>query len=182
MPTKLDIMDEKFIQWIKEHSKVTYYLLPLLKLNKFSFGEGNFIESYVNEEGTVICVEVHDGNLCPEVSRSKWLLEITSSDGRWQFWLRLEGTWNLDFRLFRNGLYSRFSERAKAMIRTHSGMPYRQMAEDSFLYTDYRLLALERSDVLRKKWEQELQLDEHLRESMDLMEPPGPSNFKAHKR
>lgn len=193
MPAKLTIMDEVFIRQFKEHNKVTYYLLPLIMLNKFSFGEGNFIGSYVTCEGSMVCVDMLNSRLCPDALNHPtfhegWVMQGEGFGGDpvglfHRFWYKLDEGWELDFKLWKQGLYGRLTDSAKSMIRTYSGMQYRQPTDDGqSLFTDYRLLVLDRNPALRKKWECELDLEEPIKSTADLIDPPDSKCFREFKR
>lgn len=174
-------MEDGFLKHVKAYSRVTVYILPLLKLSKFSFGEDNFAESYINQEGTHCCVEIK--NLAPvilhgTVVNHPKLIDIRPLElcGNYELWFEIDRAWGRDVELFIRGKYSRFSEEAKSMIRTYSGFPYRLPDPDGMLYSDWFLLALERHQMLRDKWE--ARLDERIPETMELMSPPGKRDFR----
>lgn len=176
-------MGDAFLEHMKQHSKVTVYILPLLMLNKFSFGEDNFIESYINRGGSHVCVEVNHLAKCilnGSVAHQAMVdIRMIGTLGRsvHQLWFELSSQWEPDVHKFLKGRYGRLSEEAKSMIRTYSGLPYRIAdPDDGMLYTDYLLLALDRNKMLRDKWED--RIDGHIPETMDLVDPPGERDFK----
>lgn len=177
-------MEDAFLKHIKEHSKVTAYVLPLLKLSKFSFGEDNFVESWINHDGHLVCVEIKD--LAPVILHSEVVNDPTLFDIRslglrqhYEMWFRIPLTWYMDISMFLKGRYSLMSEEAKAMIRTYSGMPYRVPdPNDGMLYTDFLLLALDKNVMLKDKWEE--RIDERISKSSELINPPDSRDFKEY--
>lgn len=145
----------QFVRAVTESNLSTYFLLPLIELSKFSFGAGNFIDSYVNSDGTVLTVELVDFRLCPTPSNMhpEYLNQRETLEHSY-IWFSLPEKWRKDFECYKNGHYSRFSEDAKTSICTFSGLTF--MGGPNSDVTDARLLALGNSAVLRERWEEEL--------------------------
>jgi hypothetical protein len=101
-------------------------------------------------------------------------------------WYYIPDRWDQDVQLILKGKYGDLSEAAKSMIRTYSGLPYRlQMPPDTvndhpegYLYTDYRLLALDRDPTLRRKMEE---LVGEPIPSPDVISPPGEGDFREYQ-
>lgn len=174
-------MPSEFVRTISAHNITTYYLLPLIQLSKFSFGEANFIDSYVTPDGSTLIVEVIDLRLSPDFTMHP---EFKSeSDGTpCMILFELPDRWRPDFELFKLGKYSQMSEQAKIMIYQFSQLSYRSTVDDGREVTDARLLALTKADILREKWVSELGLDERgnapLPEDLELMSIPTERCFR----
>jgi hypothetical protein len=174
-------MEDGFLKHVKAYNKVTVYILPLLKLNKFSFGENNFVGSYINRERSHLCVEIKD--LAPVILHGTVVNHTDLVDIRpmglranYELWFAIPRGWGRDIDMFVQGKYSRLSEEAKSMIRTYSGFPYRLPDPDGMIYSDYFLLAMEKHKMLREKWE--ARLDERIPTHMELMNPPSDRDFR----
>jgi len=144
------------IQELRRDNLCTYFVLPLLKLNKSSFISSNFINSYISYDCKHVVVKVYDTTL---ISRKVFVhpnYELTKvENGEYYFRFETPQKWLNDVRLYRQGLYSRMSEEAKEMIRQWSGLQYR-VTEGRKRITDGRLLALVRHPQLKKALEEEL--------------------------
>lgn len=148
---------KSFTEKVAEHNLSTWFLLPLIQLNKFSFGGANFVESYVNAAGTVLSVEVIDLRLCDSFQGHPEYIGEGNAEKHSFIFFELPGRWSTDFDKFKIGKYSELSDEAKQFIYAYSGLKYNAVDEGSGQsITDARLMALEKSDILRKKWEDEL--------------------------
>ena len=170
-----------FVKTVGEYNKCTFFILPLIQLSKFSFGAGNFVDSYVDWEGTRIIVKVRDLRLSLDFS-SHWAFQHEEQfEDYGLLYFSIDPIWRDDFHLFRQGKYSRMSEAAKAEIYQFSGLSYKERKPEGVEVTDARLLALERSPLLRVKWEKELGLYERgndpISEESELLDPPSESCF-----
>lgn len=163
---------DAFLAKLKEDSKITIYALPLLALSKFSFD--GFVSSYINREGTHLCVETKaEANLSLDAIAHPHLRLLRQVGDRMNFWYTVPIAWWPDMALLVKGRYSMVSEEAKSMIRTYSGLPYRVQDPDGYeLYTDYRLLALDRDASLRKKWESLIRPERSISKYAELMDAP----------
>jgi hypothetical protein len=156
-------MSKDLIETVKEHNLCTFYLLPLLGINKFSFHEKNFMECFAHPEGKYLYVQVKNLENCyPDVYECRNYLGTEQTEhGYFMIWYRFPfRLWRREFDAFKRGMYSEFSERAKSKIIANSGLWWRKKVEGKKRpFTDLRLLALYRSEVLRKKWEADLKLN-----------------------
>lgn len=141
-------MPSELVTTLAQRNLTSWFLLPLINLNRSSFGEGNFIESYVNTEGSVLTVEVISLVYCESFKgHDQYLEEHEPMDDRYaSVWFSLPFEWREDFLRFKYGKYSQFSTRAKRRINIYGGGP------------DIRLMALERDPILRHQWEDELEV------------------------
>jgi len=153
---------------------VTYYLLPLLGLNKTSFGR-SFKSSYLNKAGSKLFVElgvnmkvpIYKGNInyLTEVSVKNKLFVIFSIPEY------MVG----DTQLFIAGRYSEFSRDAKKVIFKTSSLPYNKTM-GSFKMSNPILQALDRTKTLRLHLERTLGI-EALKDSAELIDKPEESWF-----
>ncbi len=161
-----------------EHNFSTWYLLPLIQLGKGDFGTDNFRESYINQAGTKLMVHVFDSKRCPDIIKHP-LYMGTNSDEMMLF--TLPGKWQTDFEYFRKGQYSLFSRDAKSLIFDYSGLRHLNDNRGSER-TDARLLALDKSDVLREAWIIELGLNETgneiLSDKSELLDIPSAATYR----
>lgn len=164
-----------FLEELKAHHKVTIYALPLLALNMQMF-EG-FINCYIDHRGSMLCVEVAgEASMSIDVLGHRSLRRIKGHEQSVHFWFAIPDCWQRDTQLIIRGQYSQMCEKAKDMIRTYSGLPYRITDPDGYnVFTDYRLLALDRAPSLREKWEEIV--GEDIPESAELIQPPGEEEF-----
>lgn len=147
---------DPFLKAMKEDSKVTLYILPILGFNKSSFN--NFVGSYVSRDATFVRVD--------------WGIETGRPH---RHFIAIPDLWQPDVKLIIAGKYSEISESAKSMIRTYSGMAYRRQDHDGYeLFTDYRLMVLDKEPALRQKWEEVT--GETIAEGAELMSPPEESD------
>lgn len=151
-------MSQLFIEELREVNLCTYYVLPLIKLSKFSFINSNFVNCYLSEDGTKVVVRVVEVLLVPRsvTSHSSCCGTYTDTRKRRKFIVfSIPQYWCIDVALFRQGKFSKMSSKAKESIRRFSGLDYKQRNGDQVL-TDGRLLALDKHPVLKKMWEQQL--------------------------
>jgi hypothetical protein len=147
-----------------DHNTSVYFVLPLLSLNKFSFGENNFCNSFLSFNGKIMPVVFEK-----EKAGRYWEHPYYRTDFDIELDENIKGTvivydppsqFSDDISKFLDGQYSRFSLEAKEMIYKHSGLPYRvaNPAEPGRVTTHKLLLVLERNEYLRKWLETELSI------------------------
>lgn len=165
-------MPSEFVTTVLKTNLSTFYLLPLIYLNKFSFGQGNFIESYVNSSGTTLIVDVALLQMChKDCLASPYLsMKSDSADGYSHLIYCLPPKWHDDFLRFKAGKFSEFSEEAKHLIREYSGLMVNMLRQGVYI-TDPRIRALDKSPLLREIWEIELACLP-LPEDLELMPVP----------
>lgn len=154
------------------------YVLPLIGLNRYSFGETNFVNSYLSEDLSYVVVEL------------KLITQNVQQHPRFRFDFK-EGSRSLavfempeqygeTIRMFVDGKYSKFPEESKNIIRKRSGLRYNVPQPDGSRTSARELLALDKSDVLRRALERELSnpgspvVIDHDAELMDI---PGEREF-----
>lgn len=147
-PMSLEISQE-----LHRENLSTFYILPLLKLNKFKFGgDSNFVDSYLTLNHQQIVVQV------AEVAFLEQRLELHPAfhsklvrEGKQYLLYTIPTEFNQDVNFYVSGLYSKFSKEAKTLIQIYSGLPYKERI-DAVIFTDPKLLALEKSDILKNFW------------------------------
>ena len=149
-------MSSAFIQALNTHTLCTWYILPLIGLNKYNFQDANFIDSFVTRDGNFLVVEVRDWNLCPGVSSHKQFLKREEREECDRLIFNIPTVWGDDMECFLRGTYSKMSDYAKQIIRESSGLQYGYIDPQGKKKTDAILLALDRSPVLREQWIREL--------------------------
>jgi len=152
-----DMSKEKLIEAIHKENLCTYFVLPLLKLNKLRFvAETNFIDSYLSRDCLNIYVKVVDTKFFEHrmVMHPQYQGIWEDMEGKKYVQYSIPLKWKADIQLFIEGKFSKMSESAKEMIRINSGLLFRERREsDNMIITDVRLLALERSIAVRQMWE-----------------------------
>lgn len=161
-----------------------YFALPLLSLNKTSFGVGNFISSFVSDKGEIV-VQVSDMNKVPQavLAHPNYVFDIELGDE--------DGTSILVFtepelfagtlNKFKEGKYSEFTAAAKNQLKGYSGLPYKAVKIGSKEpFTADLLLALDKDPGLRARREADLTGDGgrvRIPEDVELLSKPSESNF-----
>jgi hypothetical protein len=170
-------MDGEFNQLLKEIRQTnlcTWYLLPLTGLTRFSFGEGLFINSYLEAKKLWVIVQVPDLYLVPQKLRSHAIKQWQNDRGGFLAY-QLLPIWADDVHLFITGLYSKFSNDLKAVIFERSGLTYKEPAPNGGTVTDIRLLALEGKEVVQRYLEQELAVV--MEADQEVLGIPPPESF-----
>jgi hypothetical protein len=169
----------KLIEQLHRENLCTYFILPLLKLNKSKFvAESNFVDSFLSLDGKSIYVKVVDviffvsRILLHEQYEAMW----KDTNGKQYIEYTIPDKWHADVQTFIDGKYSKLSEDAKEMIIAYSGLQYRKRREsDNVPITDIRLLSLERSSVVRDLWEEHYNV--YLTADAELLSKPDKRSF-----
>mgnify|MGYP006935311386 CR=1 FL=1 len=153
----------------KGESLVTYYMLPLIGLNKLSFGRG-FKASYLDKQGLKVYVELSRNMHTPLYKTNpNYITEIVYNNIKFiQFVMPTE--FLNDSALFIVGQYSKMSLKAKKIIYTTSTLPYNSTM-GSFTVSHPVLQALDRTKTLRKFLSDELGL-RNISDSLELIDKP----------
>ena len=146
-------MDKEPLREINMSNLCTHYILPLLKLNYFRFGgDSNFINCYLSTNGKKLYVKTLESFfVSKEALQHPFFKQIIEYKDYEYIVYRIPAEFGVDIELFMAGKYSRMSEKAKNLIRTYSGLPYKCTVGTKTV-TDGRLLALTRSNSLRNAW------------------------------
>jgi hypothetical protein len=147
------------MQEIFRENLCTYFILPLLKINKHTFAsEHNFIESFLADDHKSIYVQVktvqffhHRMNTSPH-----FLAFWKDQNESFYCQYAIPEIWNDDVAFFLRGKYSRFSEDAKDMIKKYSLLHYEVRNNEGIIITDVRILALEKSKNFKELLEKTL--------------------------
>lgn len=151
------------------------YVLPLLGLNRFSFGAPErFINSYVSEDSLHVVVEcTHPCSL------------VISNHANFKFEFKREEKhlavfevpiyYKEDVIKFKEGKYSKLSDSAKTLIRKKSGLTYKVPIPGGGFKSALELLALDKDKELKLYWEK--RIGEKLPEEAELQSIPGEDNY-----
>jgi hypothetical protein len=130
----------------------TFFVLPLLKLNKFRFGESNFVDTYLSTDSKFIVVKVLEKLfLAQSLTMHPNFVELRDCTEHSLLIYAIPKEFEDDVELFRQGAYSLFSKEAKYKIRRYSGLISKQII-DGIPHTDPRLLALDKDKALKDFW------------------------------
>ncbi len=163
------------LQELRKENLCTYFILPILRLNKFSFGGSNFIDSYLTTDCKFIATKVYDSTIISRtVKKHAGFVKEEIRDGYHILFFRIPPRHVKDVALFIAGKYSKLPEEVKNMIYGGSGLDY-QVSSKGKINTDMRLLALTRHESLREMWERELKSP--VGPDDELLEPPGSRSF-----
>lgn len=157
------------------HNKSVYFVLPWFKKNSKSYGEGNFVNTYISYNGNLIVV-IYNKSMAGEY----WKDEHYKTDFDVEIIPGIFGTaiiygippkLTMDFAKFLDGRYSGYSPEAKALVNKYSGLPYGiPIPGSSQVSTHKLLLVLDCSEVLRQ-W-MEIQLDTIILPGTELLAKP----------
>lgn len=150
------IMNDAMIKELFRENLCTYFILPLLKLNKFRFSaESNFIDSYISEDRTCILVEVLEILFFEHrfESHPQFSCIYDGPNGTHYLEFKIPSKYMADVDMFCEGKYSQMSKAAQDLIGEYSGLICNQMSDAGEPITDVRLLALQKSPVVKEMWE-----------------------------
>lgn len=155
-----------------------YFLLPLvIEGGTTAFGKGNYINGYLSDCNKLMVSVRKESDVQPRVYQSPFYIgSFDTSVGITFLAFKFPAYFEEDVTLFRKGMYSRMSTTAKGRIRLYSGLVYRKFSADlGDTVTHKRLMALDRSPVLRR--ELEAALDIRLSEDSELLSSPEETEF-----
>jgi hypothetical protein len=115
---------------------VTYYLLPLVGVNKKTFGL-KYDNSYINKEGTIVFIKLKSNLATPLYRKfANYTSEVIINNSLYiQFTVPEE--FRKDVQFFIKGQYSRISREAKKIIYKMSTLPYNKTMGDEFIDSPY---------------------------------------------
>lgn len=151
------------------------YVLPLLRLNQFSFGSSDkFVSSYISEDDEHIVVECLHPFSAIITNHANYKLNFEKY-GHYFAVFEVPIFYKDDIKKFRQGKYSKFTEAAKNAIRKHSGLTYKVPVMGGGFNSALELLALDRDKSLKKYWEDKIGVK--IDNEAELMSIPGEDNF-----
>lgn len=127
---------------------VTYYLLPIVDVNKLTFGS-KFVNSFVSKDGTKIYVELKGNLRSPGLYRNKlsFSTEVVIK-GTLFIIFKVSEEFIIDVVKFLRGNYSEMQRNTKKLIYASSSLPYNKTM-GSFKNTHPILQALDKTKTLR---------------------------------
>lgn len=175
----------EYFKAINDHSRATYYVLPLIYLNKFSFGPpDNFIDAYTSGDATFVVAKVKSAET---VGTTVWLNEFYLGEEDNHLYFRIPPIHRLAVMKFMEGKYSEMGEIAHNNIRGYSSLDFKKKTVDmqtgkAEIHTDARLLALVKHEDLRTRLEWLLSYPPIksvvvIDEDSELMSPPRPEEI-----
>ena len=150
------------------------YIMPLLNLSRTSFGDrSNFVNSYVSNDRKSLVVEVR--RLYPHVlEHQAYVTDMTMGEKTYIIFA-VPSQYDDTIKKFIEGKYSQFDPNVKHIIKTRSGLRYKQPVANNKVSTARELLALDRDPDLKATLEEELAVK--LPKDAELMSIPGEENF-----
>ena len=106
----------------------------------------------------------------------------TDENGKDYLEFKIPEKFRRDVALFMEGKYSEMSETVKRIIRENSTLQYKSLKETTYR-TDVRLLALEKSQVLRDYWNSQLwdwPAQSHIDDDLELLSKPDEFSYLTH--
>lgn len=172
---------QKLIDELSTTNLCTYFVLPLVGVNKSGFGgESNFLNSFLSKDGSLIYVEVYMPEFVSGILPTH--RTCTDENGKDYLEFKIPEKFRRDVALFMEGRYSEMSETVKRIIRENSTLQYKSLKETTYR-TDVRLLALEKSQVLRDYWNSQLwdwPAQSHIDDDLELLSKPDEFSYLTH--
>jgi len=162
----------------KGESLVTYYMLPLVGVNKLTFGR-SFKASYIDEKGLKIYVELSKNMHNPTYKRTENYVSEILNEGTLFVVFNIPAEFQKDAAFFIFGEYSQMSTKAKKRIYLTSSLPY-NASMGSFKVSHPILQALDRTKTLRTFLLEEIGLTS-LPETSELIDKPSEDWFIEHR-
>lgn len=156
---------------------VTYYMLPLARVNKKSFGR-HFENSFIDKKGERIFVELKSNMKAPLYKDTPYYkTELVINNVKFvQF--NIPNRFLDDAQFFMLGCYSKMSREAKKLIYTTSTLPYNSTM-GSFSMSHPVLQALDKTKTLRSFLSTTLGFE--MEDDMELMESPEENWYIEHR-
>lgn len=148
---------------------VTYYILPLIGLNKKSFGNC-FKDSYIDKRGLKIYVELKKNMISPAYKQNPYYISEMVHKHSLLIIFTVPSIFLNDVACFVVGRYSEMSRDAKKLIYSTSTLPYNKTMGD-FNNTHPVLQALDKTKTLRSFLINELHAVT-IADSAELINPP----------
>jgi hypothetical protein len=172
-------MSRNIMKDIHKHNLCAVYLLPLLEIGMFNFGESNFVNCYVSledPERVFLLVEVVAFDETEDPYHNTHYTMCKVHNHRKFIVFTLPEKWKHTVQMFQQGRYSSFTKAAKAMIIQYSGLNWKQKTDkDNITLSDARLLAMYKGAALRDLLSEQLGAD--IPEDGELISPPKLTEF-----
>lgn len=153
---------------------VTYYILPLVGVNKLTFGQ-KFKTSYINKEGTSVFVELTSKMTSEGHTRLPCYITEVQINNKTMLLFKVPMEFYPDVLLFIKGSYSKMSLGAKKIIYAGSSLKYNVKIGD-FKVSSPILQALDKTKTLRQHLLDTLGI-KTLPETFELIDLPNESWF-----
>jgi hypothetical protein len=162
----------------KGESLVTYYVLPMVGVNKLSFGR-SYKASFISAEGQNVYVELSKNMHTPIYKTNTcYVAEIMHGTVKFVvFSIPLE--YSLDIVLFLAGSYSKMQTSTKKKIYQTSSLPY-NASMGSFSVSSPILQALDKTKTLRAHLEAYLGVS-GIPDTHELIDKPNETWFIEHR-
>lgn len=152
-----------------------FYILPLLGLNKTSFGGSmNFVNSYLSTDSLYVVVELLQPTKETFESHTNYVLDFEDK-GRHLLVFGIPEEYLPSVEMFKAGKYSQFQTQAKELIKKKSGLNYKVPIGGGKVRSARELLALDKDQDLRRLLEEELKVK--IDAEAELMDIPNDNNF-----
>lgn len=163
------------LEELQQENLCTWFILPLLHLNKVSFISSNFVNSYLSRDRQYLIVEVIDEGLLSRkvFFANPWYIGKVDYENRVYLVYSINHLKEVTD-LFCEGRFSEFPDNVKETIRVMSGLQY-EVSIKGKLVTDGRLLGLEKHKALKKMWNELIEPIEEI--EGELLSIPGEASF-----
>jgi len=160
----------------RSYNLCTTYILPMLGLNRFSFGTNSdsFMNSYLSEDDKHIVVETTRQVSALITNNPAYRFKFDRG-GKFYAVFEIPNFYLGDVKKFREGKYSHFLDATKEQIKKKSGLNYRVPLPGGGVRSARELLALDKDEQLRKALENELGVK--IDSKAELASIPGADNF-----
>lgn len=160
----------------RSYNLCSTYVLPMLGLNKFSFGTTTdaFINSYLSDDDRHVVVHTIRPVSSLVANNPAFRFKF-DNEGKNYSVFEIPSFYLGDVLKFKEGKYSQFSNPTKEQIRKKSGLNYKVPLAGGGMRSARELLALDKDPELRKAMESELAVKIHV--DAELASIPGDDNY-----
>lgn len=157
---------------------VVYYILPMVQVNKVSFGR-SFKNAYLSEDGSTVYVELTKNMHNPLYKRNPNHITDVVKSGVLFAVFKIPAKFYSDVLQFMNGQYSKFDSKTKKLIYQTSSLPY-NATKGSFSVSHPVLQALDKTKTLRDFLQKYLDINT-IPNSDELIDPPNATWYIEHR-
>ena len=161
----------------KKDNLVTYFILPLLNINKSIFGR-TYSAAYISESD-IVYVKLKKDMISPIYKLNPNFISATIINSTLYCLFRMPINKVEDLNRFKKGEYSKFTRESKKLIYTMSTLPYNKTMSD-FKISHPILHALDSTKLLRKTLIDFLNV-EVLSDTGELINPPDESWYIEYR-